>query len=186
MAGRQDTALYDVLPSTRQPDVRVARVASCRLPKEKGLANTCQQALKSLVPKRGLEPPRLSALVPETSASTNSATWASQEALNYTVIFPVFERVLQIWVLAHVATRLLSIQVVSRVQKKKACQLLRRQAFMIVVPKRGLEPPRLSALVPETSASTNSATWASQETASIAFKYFRKNSERKEQPVGRI
>src|ERR1700676_1162282 len=29
-----------------------------------------------LVPRRGLEPPRLSALVPETSASTNSATWA--------------------------------------------------------------------------------------------------------------
>ena len=29
-----------------------------------------------LVPRRGLEPPRLAALVPETSASTNSATWA--------------------------------------------------------------------------------------------------------------
>ena len=29
-----------------------------------------------------------------------------------------------------------------------------------VVPRRGLEPPRLAALVPETSASTNSATWA--------------------------
>ena len=29
-----------------------------------------------MVPRRGLEPPRLSALVPETSASTNSATWA--------------------------------------------------------------------------------------------------------------
>jgi|GEM_PF-808349 hypothetical protein len=35
--------------------------------------------LPTLVPKRGLEPPRLAALVPETSASTNSATWASQE-----------------------------------------------------------------------------------------------------------
>src|SRR5580704_4782919 len=35
-----------------------------------------------------------------------------------------------------------------------------RPAGVQVVPRRGLEPPRLAALVPETSASTNSATWA--------------------------
>src|SRR5262245_29793335 len=33
-----------------------------------------------MVPRRGLEPPRLSALRPEPSASTNSATWAQAAA----------------------------------------------------------------------------------------------------------
>ena len=30
----------------------------------------------------------------------------------------------------------------------------------VMVPRKGLEPPRYYSLVPETSASTNSATWA--------------------------
>src|SRR5580693_5691331 len=32
--------------------------------------------MRILVPRRGLEPPRIAPLVPETSASTSSATWA--------------------------------------------------------------------------------------------------------------
>jgi hypothetical protein len=37
------------------------------------------QYLKALVPRRGLEPPRFASLIPETSASTNSAIRARYE-----------------------------------------------------------------------------------------------------------
>jgi hypothetical protein len=39
--------------------------------------------------------------------------------------------------------------------------------YTVMVPRRGLEPPHLAALVPETSASTNFATWANSSGARI-------------------
>ena len=41
-----------------------------------------------------------------------------------------------------------------------ARNLLILLCFYCLVPRRGLEPPRIAPLVPETSASTSSATWA--------------------------
>src|SRR5258707_7678928 len=46
-------------------------------------------------------------------------------------------------------------------EKYTDCRERRRNAAEgVLVPRRGLEPPRIAPLVPETSASTSSATWA--------------------------
>ena len=152
-----------LMPISRKADGAGHRSSLCEMGNKKAVdrkSTACDASYSiRLVPRRGLEPPRCYSLVPETSASTNSAIWASQEALNYRASTSTLRTGLE--------EKCKFIAATYRGTNKKADDL-RSSAdigwcLFKMVPRRGLEPPRCYSLVPETSASTNSAIWASQE-----------------------
>ncbi len=133
-----------------------------------------QRALKFVVPTEGLEPPHPKAHGPEPCASTNSATWATEGAIiEYLAGFGgIFLSGIVVELnRAAVSSQRASdsvesngfLHILAKVdpELKKPADFHQR-ALKFVVPTEGLEPPHPKAHGPEPCASTNSATWATE------------------------
>ena len=125
-------------------------------------ADIAVSSLSLLVPRTGLEPARLAARAPETRASTIPPPGREKRDSMLRHLEPRFERKTRLDALQHLESVFARAENETRTRDPDLGKVVLYQLsyfrLTLCVKRRRLELPRLAALPPQSSASTNSAT----------------------------